>query len=164
MYNDGVTTRLNGNTGGFQDGALAVAKFATPSSYIFDDMGNMFVADSYNHRIRKIASSGMVSTVVGDGSPGYFDGQLNYPQAIALDPNGDLIILDRANQRVRKFIMDEEKLIDIAGTGSKGYQTGSGEEVSFRFTNESQGLLVDADGAIYLTDTGNHLVRKITME
>src|SRR5262249_36399971 len=102
--------------GGFRDGPLEVSQFRSPFNCAVDRYGNVFVADTYNHRIRKIDPMGMVSTVAGTGPPGetrggFRDGpatqaRFDRPEAVAVDDAGNLYVADTHNHRIRRIAPD----------------------------------------------------------
>lgn len=92
---------------GFADGLASGAEFDHPESWVVDARGNVFVADSFNHRIRRVSPSGIVSTLAG-GKSGFVDGigrdaSFNVPRDIALDSAGDLVVVDSENHAIRKM-------------------------------------------------------------
>ena len=154
-----------GGTQGYVDGTAEEAKFNTPVGIAIDVSGNLYVADSNNNRIRKITPEGMVSTFAGSGEFGYADGhgtaaQFSKPYGITIDASGNLYVADYGNNRIRK-ITPQGEVTTIAGSGEYGYVDGPAGEAQFSMP---QGIAIDASGNLYVTDTGNHRIRKITME
>jgi DNA-binding beta-propeller fold protein YncE len=128
-----------------------------------DEGGNVIVADNHNHDIRKITPQGHVSTLAGTGEWGHRDGeanvaQFNYPRGVAVDEDGNVMVADKGNHRIRK-ITPQGHVSTLAGTGEKGYQDGEGTIAQF---NYPQGVAVDKDGNIIVTDEENYHIRKIT--
>ncbi|MCX6623113.1 MAG: hypothetical protein NTY38_19005, partial [Acidobacteria bacterium] len=126
-----------------------------------------YVADTYNHRIRKIGKDGVISIVAG-GSFGFAgDGglatkaSLSYPKTIALDAAGNLYIADCINNRIRIVTAADGKIWTIAGNGSFGWKGDGGLATSarLRFPN---GVAVDKSGKVYIADTGNAVIRLLT--
>jgi sugar lactone lactonase YvrE len=109
---DGVVTTLAGDgTAGFRDGPAAQARFNGPIGVAVDEAGNVYVADTYNDRIRLITKDGQVKTLAGGEAPGFADGQgagaaFNTPCGLALDRAGDLLIADSGNDAIRKLGKD----------------------------------------------------------
>jgi len=149
---------------GSRDGIGADALFSSPRSVTVDPAGNVFVADYYNHTIRKVTMDGKVSTVAGlAGSKGFADGvgagaRFYYPMGIAADGAGNVFVADSTNQRIRK-ISSDGTVSTFAGSGVSGATDGFGTQASF-FVPSS--LAVDPTGNIYVADSSNHLIRKIS--
>jgi len=157
-----------GSVGDLLDAADTSARFYTPSGLGIDSENNLYVADAYNHRIRKIAPDGVVTTIAGSGSTGpdmggYADGvatygMLNTPTEVFSSPDGALYIGDTYNNRIRK--VEDEMLITIAGNGNQGYVDGPATEAEFNYT---RGVVTDAEGQrIYVCDYNNHRIRVIS--
>jgi uncharacterized protein (TIGR03437 family) len=151
------------------DGGQAVrAGLNAPRGLAFDANGFLYVADSGNHAIRKIAPSGAITTVAGNGFPGFRgDGgpataaMLREPSGVAVDPTGDLFIADTANHRVRR--MNKAGLIvTYAGNGSSGMAYEGGAAVLAQL-NEPRGVAFDASGNLYVADSGNNRVRRVDL-
>jgi len=112
IWPNGRTVSLAGSVPGFANGKGAQAQFLVPYDVAVDAAGVVYVADAYNHRIRKITTDGMVTTLSGNGTPGLVDGdgltaQFNVPAKLALDPSGRfLYILDLGNSAVRRVTAD----------------------------------------------------------
>ncbi len=164
---DGVVSTLAGLAGhpGSKDGIGTNARFRNPWGVAVDDTGNVFVADMSNDTIRKITPSGLVSTLAGQaGMTGSLDGfgsqaRFNAPYGVAVDSAGNVYVSDSANDTIRKITPDGV-VSTLAGLpGYAGSTDGNGNDA--RFWNP-QGLAVDDRGNIYVADTGNNTVRKIT--
>ena len=158
----GVVTTVAGSERGYEDGAGATAKFFNPQGIAIDATGNLYVADTYNNRIRKITKEGVVSTIAGSVK-GYEDGagtaaKFNNPNAIAVDAAGNLYVADTYNNRIRK-ITPAGAVTTVAGDGSTDFADGTGAAAKF---NRPGGITVDAAGNIYVADTNNKRIRKIT--
>ncbi len=162
-----VVSTLAGLAGSFgsADGTGTVARFGFPVSVAADNAGNAYVADSSNHTIRKITPSRVVSTLAGlAGSAGSTNGsgsaaRFNNPSGVAVDSAGNVYVGDRGNNTIRK-ITPAGVVSTLAGlAGSSGSTDGTGNAA--RFT-EPQGVAVDSASNVYVTDTDNHTIRKIT--
>ncbi|KYG82210.1 NHL domain-containing protein [Roseivirga echinicomitans] len=157
----GVVSTFAGSTRGYQDGSKNVARFDMPTDVVIDKIGNIFIVDSGNNRIRKIDQSGNVTTFAGS-SAGFADGlgqsaQFNSPLYIAVDPYNNLYVVDRFNHKVRK-IDASGNVSTIAGSTS-GFYDGSAEESKF---NTLAGIAIDHAGNIIVADAGNSRIRKIS--
>lgn len=160
---DGTVTSIGTGVAGYQDGNAAVAQFTGPSGPCVDANGNVYVADSGNHRIRKISSDGTVSTVAGGGTAGYLDGpvasaQFNRPMGVGLDSLGNLYVADEVNYCIRK-ITPAGTVTTFAGTNAAGYVDAVGTNARF---NGIQGVAIDRNDVLYVGEYGNHRIRKIT--
>ncbi len=157
---------LAGNAGhGIADGAGSQARFDQPSGIAVDRMTNAYVADTYNHTIRKITPDGVVTTLAGfPGSPGTNDGagsaaRFLYPAAVAVDASNNLYVADTSNHSIRK-ITPAGEVTTLAGTpGTAGTNDGPSSTAQF---NYPYGLAVNGDGTIFVADSYNHTIRKIT--
>ena len=163
----GIVSTLAGLAGhaGTNDGVLFSARFRNPWSVAIDGEGSVFVADMSNDTIRKITPAGMVYTFAGHpGMIGNADGfgndaRFDNPFAVAVDSAGDVYVSDSANNAIRK-ITAHRVVTTLAGLpGYAGNADGSGTDA--RFWNP-QGLAVDSAGNLYVADTGNNLIRKVT--
>lgn len=169
-----VTTYAGGPSrgGDHADGALLDARFAAPGGLARDAAGNLFVADSRNHRIRRIGTDGQVTTVAGDGLPGANDGEgsiarFHFPQAVVVDTDGTLYVADTMNHLLRKIAFEGGLAIvtTLAGTlpfdgePISGSADGTGYGASF---NTPNALAWDADGTLVVADTNNNLLRRVT--
>jgi hypothetical protein len=137
--------------------------FSAPRGVAVDGNGNVIVADTYMHRIRKIDRNGRVTTLAGSGNPGYADGKsidasFNYPAGVALDGDGNVIVADTYNDRIRK-IWQDGTVTTLAGSVSANMRDGPGFAASF---NCPRGLAIDGDGNLIVADTGNHSIRMVT--
>jgi sugar lactone lactonase YvrE len=207
-----VTTIAGDGTAGYADGAAAQAQFNAPVGVAVDHNGNVYVADTYNDRIRLITPAGQVTTLAGGDRPGYADGQgpnarFDTPCAVGVTASGELLVADTGNSQLRKLKPDGtvSTLVTatpagaaqfdlsrpvglaithdgfiyvtelgrgrvsqiapdgtgrvIAGLGS-GFADGDGLQRA-RF-NQPVGIVVDRAGALYVADSANCLVRKLT--
>ena len=163
----GVVTTLAGTPGqsGYADGSGATAQFANPQGVAVDGAGNVYVADSNSHTIRKITGSGVVTTLAGNGGiGGSADGTGNaarfyYPCGVAVDGTGNVYVGDTNNYTVRK-ITPAGVVTTLAGAaGVNGSVDGTGSAAWF---NAAQALAVDGVGNVYEADSNNYTIRKIT--
>lgn len=156
-----VSTLAGDGVAGFADGPAAIARFNNPQGVAVDPFGVVYVADTDNHRIRRIATDGTVSTLAGDGTPGFQDGagnqaRFNSPSGVAIDNAGNLYVADVGNSAVR-IINPNGNVSTVAGDGT----IGSSDSPNARF-NGLTGIVVDGMTAyIYLADTGNHRIRRL---
>ena len=147
---DGLVTALAGSDEGFADGPGASARFSAPSGLAIDTHGHLYVADTGNDAIRRIAPDGTVTTIA-DGRAG-----LNGPVGVAVDARGRVIVADTYNDRI-VAIESDGLVTPVAGSGSRGFDDGA----AARFDTPC-GLAVDTNGNIYVADTGNGAVRVIS--
>lgn len=163
----GEVTTLAGAAGtkGSTDGQGAAARFNLPHSVAVAADGTVYVADTFNHTIRKISSAGAVTTLAGTaGRKGSANGpgsvaRFYHPSGVAVDAQGTLYVADNGNQTIRKITPDGI-VTTLAGTaGGKGATDGPGSEARFRFPT---GLAVDARGTLYVADFLNATIRKVT--
>jgi sugar lactone lactonase YvrE len=160
---DGTVTTLAGGRVGFADGAGAAARFNTPSGLAVDVNGVLYVADTGNNAIRRITPDGYVSTLAGNGTPGYRDGSalealFNGPIGIAVDAAGRAIVADTYNDRIRAISSDGSAVTTLAGAGAPGSIDGMAGDAQF---DTPSGVAIDAAGTVYVADTGNGFVRMI---
>lgn len=168
-----VNTFAGTGAAGYNDGKAAGAKFNTPSGLAIDKDGNLYVADSLNHVIRKITIKGEVITFAGKNSPdgGYKDGPaqealFNEPADVAMDKSGILYILDSGNQLVR--VVNKGEVSTFSGSRGDlmpgtayiqgGFGNGYGGEVKYNFP---KGIGITDEGIVFIADTWNHRIRAI---
>ncbi len=163
----GVVTTIAGTAGvtGTADGIGAAASFNAPQGIAVDVNGNVYVADTDSHTIRKITTAGVVTTIAGTaGAMGNADGtgaaaRFNTPEGMAVDAAGNVYVADTGNGTIRK-ITPAGAVTTMAGTaGLDGSVDATG--AAARFT-QPRGIAVDAAGNVYVADTGNQTIRKIT--
>jgi len=165
-----IDTVAGGNSGDGGDGGPAVdARLYYPSAVALDSAGNMYIADSFNNKIRKVDfDTKEISTVAGDGDSGYqgdggpaLGAQFRSPTGVAVDDAGNLYIADKNNNRIRKvdFTNVPATITTVAGTGSSGY---SGDDaLAINAELRSPGGLAIYDGNLYIADTGNSRIRMV---
>ncbi|MGP8216504.1 MAG: T9SS type A sorting domain-containing protein [Bacteroidia bacterium] len=147
-------------------GAATAAEISAPRGVAVDASGNIYIADYSNNRIRKVNTSGTISTVAGNGIAGYSgDGaaataaQLYYPPGVAVDGAGNIYIAAGQMNRIR--VVNTSGIINtIAGDGTAGYSGDGGSAITAELYNP-QGVTPDASGNIYIADYGNNRVRKV---
>ncbi len=141
------------------DGQATLANLNGPRGLAIDRSGNLFFADMGNHRVRRVDTSGIITTVAGTGDVG-FDGDegpaslatLHLPDGVALDPLGNLFIADRGNARIRRVDADTQIITTVAGDPSEGLEL-----------KRPSGILVDFDGDIVFSDLRNHRVFELDL-
>ena len=163
-----IIAGTDGQPGYSGDGGPAVrARINGASRVAIDAFGNIYFAESSNHRVRKIAQNGQISTVAGTGVQGFSgdDGpanaaQLNFPGDVAVDADGNLFIEDLGNYRIRKVLVGPGAISTIAGTGTFGFSGDGGPALAAQF-GQLKGIALDAQGNLYLADYNNNRVREI---
>ncbi|MDT3403538.1 NHL domain-containing protein [Mucilaginibacter terrae] len=159
-----TTSTLAGSaTLGSTNGTGTAASFGNPQGIAVDGQGNIYVADSYNHIIRKVTPAGVVSTFAGSSTVGFAAGtaataQFYSPQGIAVDANSNVYVTDQGNNAVYKITQAGVVTI-LAGDGTPGVSDGTGSSARF---NAPQGIAADAQGNVFVADRNNHRIRKIT--
>jgi len=163
-----ISTIAGTGVAGFSgDGAAATAaKLNLSDGAAVDAAGNIYIADTYNHRIRKISTSGVISTIAGTGSGGYSgdngpaaSAQIYYPEAIALDAAGNIYIADFGNQVVRK-IAKTGIITTFAGNGAGGYSGDGGPATSASLSGPYD-VCADTAGNVIIADWRNNVIRKV---
>lgn len=163
-----VSTTVGTGTVGYSgDGASAsAATLADPSAVAYDAAGNLYLADAQNHVIRKVTSAGVISTFAGTGVEGYGgDGAsatsafLDTPTGVAVDSNGNVYIADSHNHRIRE--VSAGIITTVAGTGTHGF-SGDGAAATAAMLWNPMGVAVDPSGSLYIADTNNQRIRKVS--
>jgi len=169
-----VTTVAGSGFAGYLEGPAMEAKFNYPRGVCLDDTGNIYVGDSWNHRIRKISTDGMVSSWAGGGTTigvqsvgEYVDAsdtaaRFYTPCEVSIDEHNNIYVADAYNHRIRKI--DPSRMVTtLAGSGGHGpngggFNNGPGNEAEF---DTPTALQVVLDGSVYVGDGANHVMRKI---
>ena len=161
--------------GGWSDGDKDLAVFSSPTGITADAEGNVYIADADNNLIRKISSDGKVTTVAGDGFIGNQDGvagtaRFNYPQDVAIANDGTIYVADTLNHVIRKIsVHGDVSTLNAPSTRTVEVMAGLAEfagdyldgDIHLAKFNEPSGLVIDNKGNLYISDTGNQLIRYI---
>lgn len=146
-------------------GPAAAARLAAPTDLAFDADGNLLIADAFNHRIRRIDRSGVITTLAGDGKTNYsgksgpaLSVSLNNPQGIALAADGTLYVADTYNHVVRR--LDREGNLSLFA-GTEAGLAGDGEPATKAQLNLPQAVAVGPDGSVYVSDSANSRIRRV---
>jgi trimeric autotransporter adhesin len=151
------------------DGPATLAELNGPKGIAFDAVGNLYISDQLNHRVRKIGADGIIRAVAGTGTPGFsgdggptLQARMNEPTFLALDLEGNLFVSDTGNTRVRR-ISSDGTITTVAGRGGPQFQSTSGDggpAINARLS-EPLALAVNATGVLYLADMGANQVRRV---
>jgi sugar lactone lactonase YvrE len=164
-----TTVAGTGEVGFSGDGSLATTpRFNRPRGLAVDGRANLYIADTFNHRVRKVVlGAGTVTTVAGSGLVGFSgDGgpavqaELASPDGVAVDASGNLFIADTLNGRVRKVDGTAGIITTVAGTGAAGF-AGDGGPATRGELNAPSAVAVDDRGNLFIADLGNHRIRKV---
>jgi len=174
---NGVITTVAGNgfeagtgTGGYggDGGPATAAKMFYPSGVAFDTSGNMYIADCYNHRIRVVNTSGVISTFAGTGARGYagdgsaaLSAKLDSPARVATDKFGNVYVADQGNHAIRQ-INSALVINTFAGTGTAGF-AGDGGAANAALLSSPRDMAVDTAGVVYIADYANSRIRKVDL-
>jgi sugar lactone lactonase YvrE len=159
-----LTTTFAGNgTVNPADTSLIANTFTDPAAVAVDAAGNIYVADSGDNLVRKVTPQGVISTIAGSGTKGFANGtgvvaSFNNPLGIAVDASGNIYVADSGNNMIRE-ISPSGVVTTLAGNGTAGTQNGAPAAAEF---NNPYGVAIDAAGNVYVGDTGNNQIRKIT--
>jgi uncharacterized protein (TIGR03437 family) len=164
----GISTLVAGNgVPGFSgdNGPATSAQVGGPRGLAVDSAGNVYIADSYANRVRKV-SNGVITTVAGNGTPGFsgdngpaISAQLAQPFGLAVDSAGNLYIADWGNSRIRE--VSNGVITAVAGDSGFGY-FGDNGPAPYAALSGPQGVAVDSAGDLYIADTGNNCIRKVS--
>jgi YD repeat-containing protein len=168
-----VVAGTSGRSGSFSgDGGPATkASLYFPTGVAIDSAGNIFIADTYNHRIRRVDTNGIITTIAGIGGVGPYGGgysgdggpaieaKLNNPEGVAVDSAGNVYIADVGNNRIRQ-VNSSGIITTVAGNGQAGFSgdKGAATNASLYYPN---GVTVDSAGNIYISDSFNYRIRKV---
>ncbi len=161
-----ITTVAGTGIAGFSGdgGAATSAQLDTPAGIAVDGNGTLYIADTHNQRVRRVAN-GTITTVAGNGTAAFAgDGgtataaSLSSPSAVALDATGNLYIADTGNQRIRR--VTAAAISTVAGTGDQGF-SGDGAAATAAALDSPIGIAVDAAGTLYIADRHNHRIRAV---
>jgi uncharacterized protein YjiK len=166
---DGMITTVagtgHGGCRGDHDSATS-ADLNGPSGVAVDSAGNLYIADTENHRVRRVGTDKMITTVAGTGHLGYngddqlaTSADLNHPMRMVVDSAGNLYIADAGNHRVRRVGTDK-MITTVAGTGDRGYN-GDHQPATSADLSSPWGVVLDGSGNLYIADVGNQRVRRV---
>jgi len=171
---DAVTSKIytiagNGSQGYSGDNGSALqASLNHMHGLIIDKAGNIFIADQGNNCIRKVTPIGVISTIAGNGVPGYSGdnnlataSQLYWPEQLSLDSQNNIYISDNFNHRIRKIEYSTSLITTVVGIGNAAYSGDNGLALSCEI-NSPSGITMDTDGNLYIADYGNQRIRKVT--
>jgi pimeloyl-ACP methyl ester carboxylesterase len=165
-----ITTVAGSGTLGYSgDGAAATsAELNYPGGVAVDAQGNIYIADTDNSRVRMVSPNGIITTVAGNGTPGYSgdngiatSAELNWPYGVAVDASGNIYIADDQNHLIRK-VSPGGIITTVAGDGTRGYSGDNGPAISAEL-NWPSGVAVDVFGNLYIADTGNSRIREVIL-
>jgi sugar lactone lactonase YvrE len=165
-----ITTVAGAGTAGYSgdNGPATSAELNIPYGVVVDGAGNLYIGDTYNHRIREVTPGGIISTVAGNGTPGYngdnipaTSAELYFPNAVAFDTADNLYIADTHNNRIREVSAATGVITTVAGTGTAGY-SGDGGPATSAELDDASGVALDAAGNVYIADYLNNRVRMVS--
>ncbi len=150
------------------DDILATAALlSNPADVVGDSLGNLYVCDFNNYRVRKIDPSGIITTIAGKGTPGYTGDNgaatgatFHSPLGLTMDAQGNLYIADQTNCAVRKIALSTGIITTFVGRGTPGY-SGDGGPATAAYIHNPNYVYADVVGNIYITDNANHVIRKV---
>src|SRR5262249_17131218 len=153
--------------GGSSENVPATTTAVAPATVAVDGAGNLFIADFLNNRIRKVDTSGIITTVAGNGAASFSgDGgtatsaSLSNPRGVAVDGPGNLFIADFDNSRIRKVDHATQVISTVAGNGTRGF-SGDGGAATAAALNVPVGVALDSSGNLFIADFGTFRIRKV---
>lgn len=160
--NGNVTTFAGTGICGFSDGPVASAMLCEPHDLEFDSTGALFFVDSGNNRLRKIVN-GTVSTVAGSGVLGFQNGAAStarfaYPMGLSVRPNGDVLIADAFNSRIRRFVAATNQVVSVAGSGAYGYSDGDAGTMQLGYPVD---VVQHSSGDLFISDAYGPNIRRV---
>ncbi|WP_419657892.1 putative membrane protein with YD repeats [Desulfosarcina variabilis str. Montpellier] len=166
--NGNITTIAGNGSPGFSgdDGPATNSGLCSPHGVAVDNVGNLYIADSCNHRIRKVDPSGCITTIAGNGEGNFggdggfaIEANLYFPRSVVVDHDGNLFIADSSNNRIRK-VTPSGIIITVAGTGEAGYSGDNDPAITAKL-NDPRGITVDSVGSLFIADSNNQCIRKV---
>jgi uncharacterized protein (TIGR03437 family) len=163
-----ISTVAGIGTQGFSGdgGAATSAQLNNPTALAFDPPGNLLIVDQFNHRLRRVDASGNIQTIAGNGTASYggdngpaTSASFGFPGSVVYDAAGNLFIVDTTANRIRK--VTNGTITTVAGTGSAGFGGDGGSPLQAMF-NGAFGIAIDSAGNLYIGDTTNSRIRKIS--
>lgn len=164
-----ISTVAGSGSAGFSgdNGAALNASLRSPNDVAVDTAGNVWIADTSNHRIRRVDPTGTITTFAGTGTQGYsgdngdaLNARLNYPRGVAVDTAGNLYIADASNYRIRK-VTPQRIITTVAGNGTWG-STGDGGPATSAQLASPVDVAAGSDGSLYIPENATHKVRKVS--
>lgn len=161
----GQVTTVAGSSDGALDGNGPAAKFFEPTGVCTDAAGNVYIADSYNHLIRKMAPNGNVITIAGTGTAGRINGtstvaSFNTPFGVTVDPAGNVFVADAGNHQIRKIT--PAGIVSLYMGSPTGAAGEADEPAGFQRFRQPETMVFDQLGNLFVADTENHSIRKIS--
>ena len=168
----GIITTVAGNGSNYifsgDGGAATNAALNLPNGIAIDVIGNLFIADQNNNRIRKVSTNGIITTVAGNGTQSFSgdsgsatNAALNYPASVAVDASGNMFIADQNNNRIRK-VSTNGIITTVAGCAGTGGYSGDGGVATNEALYGPSGVSVDTNGNLFIADVGNNRIRKVS--
>ena len=169
----GIITTVAGDGGFFfmgDNGPAYRASIAGPTGVVVDDNGTLYIADRSNNRIRSVDTQGMIRTIVGTGHQDYNgeaevarDSNLHLPFGVALDNDGQLLVVDRSHYRIRRVNLQRGNIETVAGNGEKKF-AGDGGPAAGAKLSFPHGIVVDQDDNLLISDKGHYRIRQVTKD